>query len=97
MSPISKRTGERYSSASLTSSNTPYSKVRNMSTSNWETWFTNAREHLEMAESALNAGLDELAYEKAVYSGECALKSVLVKHDVFTRLDWTHDQRETRG
>ena len=68
--------------------------VRNMSTSTWETWFRTAKEHLDIAERAFNSGLDEVAYEKAVYSGECALKAVLVKNGVFTRDDWTHDHRK---
>jgi len=67
-----------------------------MSDSNWKTWLRNAREHLDIAIKSLDAGLDEVAFEKAVYSGECALKAVLIKHGHFTRSDWTHDQRETQ-
>lgn len=63
-----------------------------MSTSDWQTWFQNAKEHLAMARRALNSGLDEIAYEKAIYSGECALKAVLVKNGLFTLADWTHNQ-----
>ena len=63
-----------------------------MSTSDWKTWFRNAKEHLAIAKKAQALGLDEVAYEKAVIAGECALKSVLIKHGQFSRDDWTHDQ-----
>ncbi len=65
-----------------------------MSNSDWRTWFKNAKEHLAIAKSAMNAGMEEVAYEKAIYSGECALKSVLVKNGSFTRGDWTHNQED---
>ena len=66
-----------------------------MSSSSWDTWLRSAEEHLGYAERLLRDGYDELAYEKAVYSGECALKAVLVKNGKFSRKDWTHDQRST--
>ena len=66
-----------------------------MSSSSWDTWLKSAEEHLSYAEQLLADGYDELAYEKAVYSGECALKAVLVKNGKFTKKDWTHDQRNT--
>jgi len=65
--------------------------VMNMSTSSWETWFRTAKEHLDIAERAFISCLNEVAYEKAIYSGECALKAVLVKNGVFTKEYWTHD------
>ena len=66
-----------------------------MSSSSWDTWLKSAEEHLDYAERLLSDGYDKLAYEKAVYSGECALKAVLVKNGKFSRKDWTHDQRST--
>jgi len=66
-----------------------------MSSSGWDTWLRSAEEHLDYAERLLADGYDELAYEKAVYCGECALKAVLVKDGLFSRRDWTHDQRDT--
>lgn len=66
----------------------------NMSTSNWQTWFRNGKEHLSQAKKALSSGLDGIAYEKAVIAGECTLKSVLVKNGKFARRDWTHDQEQ---
>ena len=65
-----------------------------MSNSDWHTWFKNAKEHLAIAKVAMNAGMDEIAYERAIYSGECALKAVLVKDGSFTRDDWTHNQED---
>lgn len=65
-----------------------------MSTSDWTTWFRNAEDHLTMAKRAMEAELDEIAYEKAVYAGECALKAVLIKEGKFSRDDWTHDQKK---
>jgi len=63
-----------------------------MSNSDWETWWRNAKEHLAIAKKALNSHMPEMAYERAVYSGECALKSVLVKNGLFTASDRIHNQ-----
>ena len=66
-----------------------------MSSSDCPTWLRSAEGHLEYAERLLADGYNELAYEKAVYCGECALKALLIKNGLFSRRDWTHDQRNT--
>lgn len=65
---------------------------RVMSNSDWQAWYRNAEEHLTFAKRSLNSGMPEVAYERAIYSGECALKSVLVKNGLFTADDYTHNQ-----
>jgi hypothetical protein len=63
-----------------------------MSNSPWNKWWDTAKEHLEKAITLYSIGEEEVAFEKAVYTGECALKAVLVKHGLFTSADYTHDQ-----